>query len=368
MKKQSTKKISCIGDNGNPVDWWFVYKVAGKSVTSDGSKAKGTEYVYYDSEFPKRKKLVLSDNLIDDPNKGAVSNTLNQIYKDKKDPDLGWFFYNDEDPVTGKTNAYRGHTKGVLAFNLKTNSAFWLIHSTPKFAEKDSFSYPTTAEGNGQTFLCISLKDADEASKIAAQMYKGQQPNIYLASEVPKSLEDVDNDARVQLIKNTVQPGDNSYADAVSFLSAGGKQFLAIAKNKHWNKENDDNFYNDLVSIKLNENLEVETWEHGVEPPSKDSNSKHTVTAMKSVDLAPLKISPSYDWSEENDHAKLTISDKSEKIKYVCVGDLNFTVAQEKRSGGTVAFPCTDLWESLWEIISTKAFVRKKNFPEKSKI
>ena len=34
--------LSAISDQGRPVDWWFVYKIAGKSIVSDGSKAKGT--------------------------------------------------------------------------------------------------------------------------------------------------------------------------------------------------------------------------------------------------------------------------------------------------------------------------------------
>lgn len=359
--QDSATKLSSIDDNGNQVDWWFIYKVAEKSITSDGSKPKGTEYVYYDSNFPKGKKLQLSSHLIDNPSNGAISNTLNQIYNNSDDPNLGWFFYNDEDPITDKTNSSRGHTKGTLAFNTKTNSAFWLIHSTPKFALKGTYGYPTTADGNAQTFLCITLKDADEAKKIAQQMYQGQQPNVYLASNIPDELVTAITDPRVYLINNTVQSGDAAYADSITFLSAAGKQFMAIAKNKHWNKDNDDDFYNDLVAIKLNENIEVETWEHGITPGSTDGDSSHTVVAMKSVDLAPLGINPSYDWSEENDHAKLAISRETEKTKYVCVGDLNFTKAQEKRSGGTVAFTCNDLWESLNEILSTKQLPPKKN-------
>ena len=360
MTRDTKEKLSSIGDDGNPVDWWFIYKVAGKSTVSDGSKATGTEYVYYDSNFKKGEKLRLSSHKIDDPKHGAVSNTINQVYQNLNNPNLGWFFYNDEDAVTGKTNSYRGHTKGVLAFDLKTDSAFWLIHSTPKFAPQGKYSYPDTAVGNGQTLLCIALKNADEAKAIAGQMYQGQQPNVYLASKIPDQLKDSPEDPRVRLLNNKVQPGHEPYADSITITSAAGKKFLIIAKNMHWNKANDDDFYNDLVSIKLHENLEVETWEHGVEPPSYDDNSKHTVMAMKSVDLAPLKINPSYDWSEENDHAKLAVSDEKEKIKYVCVGDLNFTVAQEKRSGGTAAFPCHDLWESLWEIISPKPFTKPK--------
>ena len=60
-------------------------------------------------------------------------------------------------------------------------------------------------------------------------------------------------------------------------------------------------------------------------------------------------------------------SDASEKIRYVCVGDLNFTVAQEKRSAGTVAFPCKSLWESINKILSTKSIGKGKNKSKKNK-
>lgn len=349
MKKKQAR-LSAIGDNGKAVDWWFLYKIAGKSVTSDGSKATGTEYVYFDAANTEGKQLQLSPHLISDPAVGAVSATLAQVYQKPGDPATGWFFYNDEDPVTGKTNGSRGHTKGVLCFNTETNSAFWMIHSAPKFPPKGKYGYPATATGNAQTYLCITLKDADTAKAIAAQMYTAQQPNVYAASAVPSTLKDP-ADPRVQLLKNTVAPGNKSYAGFIRFTSRGGQQFRCIAKNKYWDKVNDDDFYNDLVGPVLAENLDVETWEHDPTPGVKDSDKQHTITAMKSVNLASLHISPSYSWSEENDHAKLAISAPGEKIKYICVGDINFTKAQEKRSGGTVAFINNDLWKSISGIL-----------------
>ena len=39
----------------------------------------------------------------------------------------------------------------------------------------------------------------------------------------------------------------------------------------------------------------------------------------------------------------------------MCVGDINFTDAQEKRGGGTVAFQCDPLWNSLSRVLTAKA-------------
>ena len=85
--------------------------------------------------------------------------------------------------------ATRGHTKGVLAFDLGTDTAFWLVQSTPKFPPKGSYSFPTTGVPNAQTFLCITLQDATVAQAIAKQQFAAQQPNVYLASTIPTELE-----------------------------------------------------------------------------------------------------------------------------------------------------------------------------------
>lgn len=350
MAKQQAP-LAAISDSGKPIDWWFLYKIAGDSTVSNGTKAKGTEYVYFDNTMGQGQKLKLSPDLVGDPAKGLVSNTLNQIYNNLSNPDMGWFFYNDEDPITEKTNGNRGHTKGVLCFDLSTNSGFWLIDSAPKFPPKGTFSYPESATQNAQTFLCITLQNADTAKSIAAQMYQAQQPNVYLASKVPAALTDPD-DPRALLIQNKVTTLNKSYANFITFLSKGGQSFRCIAKNKFWDQASDDDFYNDLVGPVLAESIEVETWEHDPEPGQLQKDKVHTVVAMKSVNLAPLGINPSYEWSETNDHAKLVVSDDSEKVKYVCVGDINFTVAQEKRSGGTVAFIHPILWSSIIEILS----------------
>jgi len=365
MSKSTGVQLGAIDDTGKPVDWWFVYKVAGNSVASDKSKPTGTEFVYYDSSG-KKEKLTLSPNKISDPLKGAVSGTLNQIYNNLSDPNIGWFFYNDEDPLTGKTNGVRGHTKGVLAFDLQTNSGFWLIDSAPKFPLKDKYSYPSTATQNAQTFLCITLQDADTAKAIAAQMFVAQQPNVYLASAVPAAIKGT-GDPRESLLQNKITTDTTAYANFIPFKSKGGQAFRCFAKNKHWDAVNNDDFYNDLVGPALAENLSVETWEHGPEPGTQDSDKIHTVVAMKSVNLAPLGFTPSYLWSEESDHAKLAISAASEPgLKYVCVGDINFTKTMEKRSGGTVAFICDGLWQEISSIL-TEVVVRKSSPVKSSK-
>lgn len=343
--------ISAIDENGNPVDWWFMYKVSGESTSSTGKKVLGTEYIYFDSNMAADAKAVLSPHSV--ANSGALFNTLAQIYG-SSNPNLGWYFYNDEDPINDVTNDERGHTKGVVAFDLESDSAIRLIHSTPKFTAKGAYNYPETGIKMAQTLLCITLENATVAQSIAKQMYFCQQPNVYLASAIPTDLQNQPDDPRVQLINDQVDMSDTPVQAVLPFNSKGGVNFLSIAKNKAWGLD----FYNDLVGPTLHENIDVETWEHDPTPQPADSDKIHSVVAMKSVNLNPLGID--IEWGEEDDHAKLAISDRKEQVHYVCVGDINFTIAQEKRGGGTVAFQCEPLWESISAILESVSLPTKK--------
>jgi len=337
--------LSAMDDTGNPVDWWFMYKVSGMSTTGPGVKVTGTEYVYFDAHTPADGKLTLSTHHVDQD--GALPNTLKQVYvpQGASTQHLGWFFYNDENPITGQVVGSRGHTKGVLAFDLGTNSAFWLVQSTPKFPPAGSYSFPKTGMPNAQTLLCITLQDAGTAQAIAKQMFAAQQPNVYLASRVPVDLANDPNDPRVKLIQNQVASGNTPLSVVIPFNSKAGTKFMCMAKNATWGLD----FYNDLVGPALHENLDVETWEHDPTPPPLDSDKIHTVVDMKGINLKPLGINVS--WPEPDDHAKLAISARSELIHYICVGDINFTLAQRKRGGGTVAFQCEALWSSISQIL-----------------
>jgi len=349
--------VSAVGDDGKPVDWWFMYKVAGESTTAEGGrgpalqgkKVTGAEYLYFDARTPSSGKLALSLHNVNGGG-GALQNTLDQIYG-ATSKSLGWWCYNDENPITGEVTSERGHTKGVVAFDLSSNTAFWLIQSTPKFPPKGKYAFPKTGLRNAQTFLCITLQNADVAQSIAKQMYVAQQPSVYLASEIPAGLAGEPNDPRVKLMKNLVAAGSTPVHVVIPFQSRGGVKFQSIAKNRTW----DLDFYNDLVGPTLHDNLDVETWEHDPVPPPGDSDKQHTVVNMKEVDLEALGLDVA--WSEEDDHAKLAISARGEPEHYVCVGDLNYTIAQRKRGGGTVAFQCEALWSSLASILEgTAAF------------
>ena len=320
--------ISTLDEDGKAVDWWFAYKIPKLAKDVGSSSATGYEYVYYD---PNIGKVVKSPNVLTD-GKGALDLTLNSVFA-KPAATTGWILYNDEMPAsaTRTDDGSFGHTKGVIAFDIASKTAFWLLHSWPKYADPGASGMPTPMYG--QTFLCLSL-DMGTASKIAAQMANHQEPQVYLP-RVPASLDQGD---ALYLLTQKLNPNAPGDSDALDFHSRGGLAFKVIAKNRKWGKD----FWNDLVGPTLGADMDVETWIRGKIPPILDSDGVHKTFDVKYIDLSPLGAP--WAWPETHDHAKWGITTDSD---WVCVGDINRMVSQEKRGGGTIAFQDKTLWTAL---------------------
>jgi len=320
--------ISALDENGQSVDWWFAYKVPQLAKNADSLTATGYEYVYYDQNVG---KVVKSPNLLTD-NKGAVDLTLTSVFG-KPDATTGWILYNDEMPADTKRkdSSSFGHTKGVIAFDTDSKTAFWLLHSWPKYADPLATDMPTPIYG--QTYLCISL-DLATANKIADQMVNHQEPQVYVP-RIPPSLDKSDPLFLLTQPLNPNAPGDG---DIIDCKSRGGLAFKVIAKNRKWNKD----FWNDLVGPTLGADMRDETWIRGKIPPILDSDGIHKTFDVSFVDFRPLGVP--WAWPETHDHAKWGITVDSD---WVCVGDINRMISQEKRGGGTIAFQEPTLWAAL---------------------
>ena len=326
MAKNTT--ISALDEGGKAVDWWFAYKVPKLGKEADSPTATGYEYIYYD---PRVGKVVRSPNLLTD-GKGALDLTVQSII-DNSSKTTGWILYNDEMPADVKRadSSRFGHTKGLIAFDTASKTALFLLHSWPKYADPNAHEMPTPIYG--QTFMCISL-DIATASKIAAQMSNNQEPQVYLP-RMPATL--AKNDA-LYLLTQKLDTNAAADADVVECKSRGGLSFKMIAKNKKWNKD----FWNDLVGPTLKADMNVETWIRGKIPPTLDSDGIHKTFDVKYIDLSPLGVP--WAWPETHDHAKWGITTDSD---WVCVGDINRMISQQKRGGGTIAFQDKILWTAL---------------------
>jgi deoxyribonuclease-2 len=333
-------KISALDESGEPVDWWFIYKVPQLDGGVGNDKATGYEYVYYDSKIDAnpdaRQRIIEKSPNVLNSDKGALNLTMESVFKDFKTPapTTGWILYNDEMPESFSLNKHddgtRGHTKGVLAFDTESETAFWLLHSWPKFMEPGAEKDPTPKYG--QTYLCISL-NLKTANEIAAQMLKHQEPQIY-NSNTANLPETSDLFTLTQPLKNHPDP----LGDSIDLTSIGGMPFKVIANNREWNKD----FWNELVGIVLEDDLDVETWIRGPIPPIADSDGIHKTFDIKYINLGFMGAH--WAWPETNDHAKwgVTLHDP-----WICVGDINRMISQRKRGGGTIAFKNQTLWSGL---------------------
>jgi len=320
--------ITALDEAGQPVDWWFAYKVPRLAKEADNPSATGYEYVYYD---PNIGKVVRSPNLLTD-GRGALDLTIRSVFE-KPDATTGWILYNDEMPTDTKRldSSSFGHTKGVIAFDTESKNAFWLLHSWPKYADPTASEMPTPIYG--QTYLCISI-DLDTANEIAKQMVNHQEPQVY----VPRIPATLDKTASLYLLTQPLDPNAEPDSNVIKCQSRGGLAFQVIAKNRKWNKD----FWNDLVGPTLGASMNVETWIRGKIPPVLDSDGIHKTFDVKYIDLSPLEVP--WTWPETHDHAKWGITVDS---NWVCVGDINRMVSQEKRGGGTIAFQDERLWTAL---------------------
>lgn len=331
-------KVSALDESNKPVDWWFIYKVPQLGAGAGTDTATGYEYVYYDATMDanpdRNKRMVVKSPNVLNGGKGALNFTLDSVFKNFKKPaaTTGWILYNDEMPpsVKRKDDGEKGHTKGVIAFDTATKSAYWLLHSWPKFAEPGAAHDPTPKYG--QTYLCISL-DLDTAGKIAAQMANHQEPQVYFpnAANLPKT-------DPLYALTQPLAPKPPAAADVIDLKSIGGMPFKVIAKNKEWNKD----FWNELVGPTLKDDMDDETWIRGPIPPIADSDGIHKTFDIKYINMGALGAH--WAWPETHDHAKWGITLHE---PWICVGDINRMISQRKRGGGTIAFQNAVLWQAL---------------------
>ena len=188
-----------------------------------------------------------------------------------------------------------GHCKGVLAFDLASDSAFWLSHSTPRTPslhqpDANRFFYPDSASQYAQTFICISLGSVADACKIAEVLAQQHQPQVF-GCRLPEAItRQSDCKALWQLAQGSVPPGyGDDYVKThgrkppadLSFQSRGidgdPKVFRLIAKSAAW----DDDFWVDLVGPKLQCDLRIETWRRLTATAILPRNDQHSAAGSE---------------------------------------------------------------------------------------
>ena len=343
--------LKCLDNAGNPVDFWFMYKLP-----------NGYDFAYVDpSTGDAQQPLQLFERpMNDESNPVALVRTLLALAEkggtlqaspgsnrtQATDPQNSYLLYNDE-PDTGTASSSYGHTKGVLSA-AGTEGGLWIVHSTPKFPAstgKAQFYFPETEIIYGQTFLCLSLSKS-EIDTVGQQLLLNK-PYIYhkvgMFADVETTAAQFPNLGDVLRGNWNTEGGTG-----VQKLNVGSElqTFTSFAKNAQWN----DDLYENLIAKHYSSGFLVETWLRGEEigpycPPS---------SPFRVVDAKTLSVvdgTQNRTWTESQDHAKWAVALDSSYV--VCVGDINRMTSQRKRGGGAVCFSNRNLCYSLYNTVTT---------------
>ncbi|KAG9350894.1 hypothetical protein JZ751_024783 [Albula glossodonta] len=143
-------EISCRNEDGEPVDWFIMYKLPKYKIGDVGS---GLDYMYLDSTL---KDWQMSKFLVN-TSQGALGSTLKPLYmgEELRSNSSAYMFYNDAPPLMNYTTKY-GHTK------------------------ERGYSWPDTGKMNGQTMFCVTYKYG-QFPQIAQQLLL-YNPHVYNCS------------------------------------------------------------------------------------------------------------------------------------------------------------------------------------------
>ncbi|XP_044156608.1 deoxyribonuclease-2-beta isoform X1 [Bufo gargarizans] len=311
-----TCEIACRNEDGDPVDWFVIYKLPVRLINRTGGP--GVDYLYLDS---KSQGWQVSKFLIN-MTQSAVAQVLQQLYQSYNRNDTAYMLYNDSPPGMNSSVTKRGHTKGALLFD--KYQGFWLVHTVPHFPPfpEEGFGYPHTGRRYGQVALCVTYK-YNQFKQIAAQLLY-YNPNVYNCS-IPDIYEK-DLWGLYRICRGLRFPWIEATRLAL-LESAQGESFLNFAKSKFFQ----DDILTAWMAQKLQTDLLTETWQpKGTEVLSNCTLPWHVYTIKRIKFL-------NYSFYSRHDHSKWCVSRRN-KDMWTCIGDLNRYPEQIWRSGG---FVCT---------------------------
>ena len=292
---KSSSPLTCLNPEGQRVDWYVIILL----------QESFNKFAYSDNLHNLRVYNTTKENF--PPLMQSMALNLGEYnYAVWNDDDI------DEEHESFSTQA---HSKGILAHN--EVNGFYLIHSLPRFpyfaSDKFHDDFPPNFGKYAQSFICVSM-DLGNLSKVAYEL-KNIRPKIheYNTSVLPGS----EITKNIERLVGRKRP--KKYAKVVELNSLEGQKFeLFIKPNNHkfipWDNEIPD-FYK--------ENFEVSTW-------TRPSVLEDDCGENKTINITELKIE-SMIYTQNQDHSKWGVSEN-----ILCIGDLNRTKSQLKRSGSVL--------------------------------
>ncbi|XP_011312558.1 plancitoxin-1 [Fopius arisanus] len=353
--------LQCKDEDGLDVDWYVLYKLPKIAESSEALVKQGLGYLYITSKSVGG-GWKLSAESIGSP-KSIPGRTLAPLYDNNVAKQKAWILYNDHPPDRTAGGAKYGHTKGVVMGD--NTDGFWLVHSVPRYPPvpttgsagkcpysigdlckkffsmlaptKPEYSYPSTGQNNGQSFLCISV-NADQRTPIADQLIFNEINTFRY--HVPDSLKS----SYSMFLKAAEEPHmpqlEGGAPKLKEIFSRGGQKFLSFATAKHWQQD----IYWNWVAPYLNSDMYVTSWQKGSGTKLVTNCEGKHIYNVKSVKLGTPGFK-TFEFRTTKDHSKWAIGENHRNMLfYVCVGDVNRMRSQTERGGGTVCLQSRDLW------------------------
>jgi hypothetical protein len=193
--------------DGQPVDWWFVFKFNTDSGPGCGDSATraclfgGTvqKYKRFGQQFAfassRDGTLKMGGGCLGDTTADPLGATFNQVYKGK----LFYAIWNDQfygDPIASES-APAGHSKGMLAWN-SDGDGFVLQVSTPSWPASGSSKKPRKTDGN--TLGCVKDNDVLVSQHFFA--LKLTKDDVVAVLKALQNASVVTDPASAQIVKN----------------------------------------------------------------------------------------------------------------------------------------------------------------------
>ncbi|XP_060629815.2 deoxyribonuclease-2-beta isoform X2 [Anolis sagrei] len=303
--------ISCINQDGKPVDWYILYKFP-KHMHYNTS-GTGLEYMFMDSLTPDWKQSEYFINMTE----SALGQTLQQLYqtyKSKKNS-TAYVIYNDGPPNKMNYSWTHGHSKGFLL--LDQSQGFWVIHSIPEFPPfpEDGYGYPPSGKYNGQTVFCLSFQHNQFAE---IELFNLQR--LCVGSKMPP----VPWKQRLTKLQ-----------------SSQGEMLFSFAKTH----SDHEDIYAAWMAQTLQTDFLIESWQHKGHRLFSNCSLPYHVYNIKQIQTPWNSSFLSY-----YDHSKWCVSLKPED-QWTCIGDLNYAAQQAKRSGGFVCTQNQNIYKAFRSLV-----------------
>ena len=336
--------ISCLDENGSPVDSWIALKA-------------GNSFDYY---FLSGSTFVKSQYELSQSSDGMIMRTAQQAYSKPTEP-YAVAIYNDEPPGVNPASSSFAHAKGILMTT--ATQGFWLVHSMPLWPANigggNGNPGPFPSKDYGQSLMCITVS-ATNADLIAESLGKVERVARYSGFISPSIASSFPS---LNFLATMTAPVKSLATSKISsFQSVAGVPYFMLAKSGSWGLD----LWDDLVAPYFQTSLDCETWRKGVGGRISSICSKNP-TAPGPYKTQPFDVytvsqvqMPNYGdvWDGMQDHSKWAVAhpaqSPSPQLPLICVGGINRMCSQEGRGGQATCFLSPSAWAAFQSVIALR--------------